>query len=121
MNRKNIWCLAAMLLSVAVTAVAQKNVKTYPLVGANLKAGANMSAPGDEKGQTVVFEIKDRGLLPYNQAAVKQTTEQVQFAPRADKPYFTVRFALPIPPSYTKTETDGHRLWRLSPQSLTRL
>ena len=105
MNRKIIWCLAAMLLSVAVTAVAQKNVKTYPLVGANLKAGANMSAPGNEKGQTVVFEIKDRGLLPYNQAAVKQTTEQVQFAPRADKPYFTVRFALPIPPSYTKTET----------------
>ena len=34
----------------------------------------------------------------YSQAAIKQTTEAARFGPDPTKPYFTVRFALPIPP-----------------------
>lgn len=95
----------AILFCAALTMTAQKTVKIYTMWGSNLKAGSNMTAPGDNKDETVTFEISERNILPYTQAAVRQTTEQVGYAPRADKPYFTVRFALPIPPSYTKTET----------------
>lgn len=37
----------------------------------------------------------------FNQAAVKQSTAPARLGPRADQPYFTVRFAMPIPPSNT--------------------
>lgn len=37
--------------------------------------------------------------LPFNQSAVKQDTAAAQFGPDAKKPYFTVRFAMPVPPS----------------------
>jgi len=36
--------------------------------------------------------------LPFNQAAVKQSTAPAMQGPDASAPYFTVRFALPIPP-----------------------
>jgi len=36
--------------------------------------------------------------LPFNQAAVKQSTAPALQGPDASKPYFTVRFAMPIPP-----------------------
>jgi hypothetical protein len=36
--------------------------------------------------------------IPFNQSAVKQGTEPAQLGPDAKKPYFTVRFALPVPP-----------------------
>ncbi len=37
-------------------------------------------------------------ILPFNQAAVKQSTAPALQGPDASKPYFNVRFALPIPP-----------------------
>jgi len=38
------------------------------------------------------------GPPPFNQAAVKQSTAPALIGPDPSKPYFTVRFALPIPP-----------------------
>ena len=37
-------------------------------------------------------------VLPFNQSAVKQNAEPARLGPNAEKPYFTVRFALPVPP-----------------------
>jgi hypothetical protein len=45
--------------------------------------------------------------LPFNQAAVKQSTAPALQGPDASKPYFYVRFALPIPPDNDK-ERNGH-------------
>jgi len=45
--------------------------------------------------------------LPFNQAAVKQSTAPALQGPDAAKPYFHVRFALPIPPDNDK-ERNGH-------------
>jgi hypothetical protein len=45
--------------------------------------------------------------LPFNQAAVKQSTKPSLLGPDASKPYFHVRFALPIPPDNDK-ERNGH-------------
>ncbi len=36
--------------------------------------------------------------LPFNQASVKQSTAPALLGPGEAKPYFTVRFALPVPP-----------------------
>jgi len=45
--------------------------------------------------------------LPFNQAAVKQSTAPALQGTDASKPYFHVRFALPIPPDNDK-ERNGH-------------
>ena len=93
-----------MLLSLTMTVTAQ-NVKDYPVWGSGFKAGSNMTAKGNEKGQTVRFHISERGTLPFVQSAVRQNAGVVTLGPDKDVPYFTVRYALPIPPSYTPTET----------------
>ena len=93
-----------MLLSLTMTVTAQ-NVKDYPVWGSGFKAGSNMTAKGNEKGQTVRFHISERGTLPYVQSAVRQNAGVVALGPDKNVPYFTVRYALPIPPSYTPTET----------------
>ena len=85
--------------------VTAQNVKDYPVWGSGFKAGSNMTAKGNEKGQTVRFHISERGTLPFVQSAVRQNAGVVTLGPDKDVPYFTVRFALPIPPSYTPTET----------------
>lgn len=93
-----------VLVSLTMTVTAQ-NVKDYPVWGSGFKAGSNMTAKGNEKGQTVRFHISERGTLPYVQSAVRQNAGVVALGPDKDVPYFTVRYALPIPPSYTPTET----------------
>ena len=85
--------------------VTAQNVKDYPVWGSGFKAGSNMTAKGNEKGQSVRFHISERGTLPYVQSAVRQNAGVVTLGPDKDVPYFTVRYALPIPPSYTPTET----------------
>jgi hypothetical protein len=44
--------------------------------------------------------------IPFNQSAVKQGNEAAAFGPDSKTPYFTVRFAMPIPPS-NATNTIG--------------
>lgn len=66
--------------------------------------GMNMVAKGDSSN-VLHFMLEDRGVLPFNQSAVRQTTEQASYGPSEKVPYFTVRFAIPIPPAYTETET----------------
>jgi antitoxin component YwqK of YwqJK toxin-antitoxin module len=56
---------------------------------------------------TVSYSQKLVSRLPFNQAAVKQTTAPALQGPDASKPYFHVRFALPIPPDNDK-ERNGH-------------
>jgi len=45
--------------------------------------------------------------LPFNQAAVKQSTAPAALGPNAATPYFNVRFALPVPPSDDE-HVNGH-------------
>ncbi len=42
--------------------------------------------------------------IPFNQSAIKQGDKPALFGPDPAKPYFTVRFAMPIPPENAKTE-----------------
>ena len=55
-------------------------------------------------GGTLKFAIKDRGFTPFSQSCIHQEIKISKQAPNANKPYFSVRHALPIPTAYTKTE-----------------
>jgi len=42
--------------------------------------------------------------VPFSQSAVKQSAEPAAIGPNPEHPFFTVRFAMPIPPSYATSE-----------------
>lgn len=77
---------------------------TLYIVSSRFSPGANMTAQGDSSN-LLHFVLKERERVPFSQSAVRQTTEQAGYGPSATVPYFTVRFALPIPPAYTEAET----------------
>lgn len=50
------------------------------------------------------FALDNSGSIPLSQSAIKQGTESAKFGPDSKIPYFTVRFALPIPPENATNE-----------------
>lgn len=77
---------------------------TLYIEAARFTAGTNMEAPSDS-GTIIRFIINEKEQVPFAQSVVRQNTEQALLGPDPSKPYFTVRYALPIPPSYTSSET----------------
>ncbi len=76
---------------------------TLYVVASQFKAGKEMAALGDS-ANVIHYILKERAEVPFTQSAVHQSTSEAKHAPVADKPYFAVRFTLPIPASYTPTE-----------------
>ncbi len=70
------------------------------VLSANFSAGANMVA-GIDSSVSLQFVINGNVPVPFSQSAVKQGSEPASAGPDPGLPYFTVRFAMPIPPSYT--------------------
>ncbi len=95
--------LVTLALAHAIALPLAAQTITLPVRSSNFKAGQQMEARGDS-GATVRFVISDRGRVPFVQSGVSQDTQRAQQAPDADKPYFKVREALPIPAAYTPTE-----------------
>ena len=81
-----------------------QGVKTIEVRSSQFTPGANMDAKGNDDTQ-LHFVLQDRGQVPFSQSAVIQSTEQAKQGPAAEVPFFTVRFALPIPAAYTHGET----------------
>src|SRR5450756_752659 len=50
------------------------------------------------------FALVNAQIRPFTQSAVKQDSGPALFGPNPGKPYFTVRFALPIPPENATNE-----------------
>jgi hypothetical protein len=48
--------------------------------------------------------IDTAAAVPFSQSAVKQSTEAALQGPDPRRPYFIVRFAMPIPPCFTSTD-----------------
>ena len=76
---------------------------TLYIKAAQFSSGKIMTALGDSDN-VINFRIKQKEKVPFNQSAIRQTIGQAIIGPDADIPFFTVRFALPIPPAYTPTE-----------------
>ena len=62
----------------------------------------NYSVYDGNKHIGLVIDTSD--YVPFSQSAVKQSTEAALQGPDLQHPYFTVRFAMPIPPSFTRTD-----------------
>jgi BNR repeat-like domain len=102
---KSTFALAQIAISLAMapgvgsTASAQTGAGTEVLRirAAGFKLATNHLVSESEK--KIVFELNDTGApAPYNQSALKQGTATALLGPNPKIPYFTVRFALPIPP-----------------------
>ena len=100
-QRYSIWRLIpAFLLATYLPARAETNV--IAVTAAQFTPGPNMSAI--DGTNHLQFVINSAGTVPFSQLAVKQGTEQATLGPAPEQPYFTVRFAMPIPPAYTKED-----------------
>ena len=65
---------------------------------AGFAVGAEQSVFDGTNRLQLALDRSNPVALPFSQSAVKQGTGSAQFGPDAKIPYFTVRFALPIPP-----------------------
>lgn len=104
---KSILYYIFILVIVSVYSCSSKtpsgNEKIISIASSNFTAGSNMKAKGDSTID-LRFQIQNSESVPFTQATIKQGTEQAFLGPNPEKPYFTVRFALPIPPAYSETE-----------------
>jgi predicted heme/steroid binding protein len=50
------------------------------------------------------FALENSGSIPFSQSAIKQGAEPAKLGPNPKSPYFTVRFALPVPPENVTNE-----------------
>ena len=65
---------------------------------AGLQLGKEFSATDGTNTFQLALENSNPVALPFNQSAVKQSSESAQLGPNPKIPYFTLRFALPVPP-----------------------
>lgn len=71
-------------------------------------AGFSLAGPNAGRAGTNSFEVAlENSSTPFVQSSVKQSSEPALLGPDPHLPYFTVRFAMPIPPeNLTGMETD---------------
>src|SRR5712671_7297116 len=81
-----------------VPLVAAANGETVLVRAAGFKLGAEKSVFDGTNRMALAFDPANGAALPFNQSAVKQGVEPARLGPDPKKPYFTVRFAMPIPP-----------------------
>jgi hypothetical protein len=99
---KTVLLRPAVLATVAAAALFSANAETNQLVhirAAGFVLGNENSA--NDATNHFQFALENSGAIPFAQSAVKQSAEPAQFGPNPKIPYFTVRFAMPIPPSNT--------------------
>jgi hypothetical protein len=72
--------------------------KTLQIRAAGFELGAQKSVFDGTNHVELVLNQPNQVALPFNQSAIKQGSEPAQFGPNPKKPYFTVRFAMPVPP-----------------------
>ena len=104
------------LLLTATCALAQMNpgnsvsdsgsVEIVRVKAAHFAFGPTREVHDGGKQFIYVPDATNSSLLPFSQAAVKQDTVAAKLGPDPKIPYFTVRFALPIPPD-NDTSLDG--------------
>jgi hypothetical protein len=76
-----------------VAQAADQNIRIH---AAGFVAGQNLSA--NDGTNDIHFLLEDTGAVPFTQSAIKQGSEAAKIGPDPKIPYFTVRFAMPVPP-----------------------
>ncbi len=99
--------VVAIALASRVSAVAETNL--IHVAAANFTPGTNTTA--FDGTNHIQFVLDAAASVPFNQSAVKQGAAPASLGPNPNVPYFTVRFAMPIPPENATSEfrgADGH-------------
>lgn len=92
----NRFRLAACTAICALVCPAPANAETINIRAAGFTVDATVIGSGTNQ---IALRLDDSGrTLPFSQSAIKQSTGPALLGPDAKTPYFTVRFALPIPP-----------------------
>lgn len=110
-----LW-LAVILTAAAVAQSLGAETNRLVQVRANGFMLGN-EAVADDGASRFQFAVESSGALPFVQSAVKQGAEPARRGPDPKIPYFTVRFALPVPPE-NATDNAGE-LAGLDPQVFT--
>lgn len=80
----------------------QAETRYIHIIASRFKFNANSTVYDGNK--QIGFVIDTATSVPFSQSAVKQNIEPASQGPNPQRPYFTVRFAMPIPPCYTTTD-----------------
>ena len=106
-NHRRPWLLVLVTLAAtgAFTAAGAGTNQIVSIRAAGFTLGREISAA--DATNRFQFALKNSGAIPFAQSVVKQSTEAARFGPDAKKPYFTVRFAMPIPPSNATNEVGA--------------
>jgi hypothetical protein len=85
-------CVLAAVFCLSATAAEQR----ISIRAAGFALGKDVST--SDATNHFQLALENSGAIQFTQSAVKQNSEAAKFGPDAKVPYFTVRFALPIPP-----------------------
>ena len=88
--------VGALLLTQPFCAAAGRTVQ---IRAAGFQLGKNISAADGTNRFELALAAESPTVPPFSQSAVKQSSEPARLGPDANQPYFTVRFAMPVPPS----------------------
>ena len=91
--------------------------QTILIRAVGFQLGKNISAADATNQFQLALDSANAPALPFNQSAVKQNSEVARLGPNLRLPYFTVRFALPIPPE--NAPNNAGELVGLDPQVFT--
>jgi hypothetical protein len=78
-----------------------------PIARAATDFTAHVEAAGFTSRTTDLILDNSAREIPFNQSAVKQGADPAAFGPDPKVPYFTARFAMPIPPENAKDTVGG--------------
>ena len=111
--------LVAMMAGAAAFALPARAAGTQPVIvrAAGFALGMEKSVFDGTNRLELVLEPANPAALPFVQSAVKQGAEPALLGPDPKIPYFTVRFAMPIPPE--NATDDSAALTGLDPQVFT--
>jgi hypothetical protein len=88
---------AGLCLALVQTTTAATD-QTIPVRAPGFVLGAPASITDGTTKFTAALVPNNPDALPYHLAAIKQSPQPAGYGPKAATPYFTVRFALPVPP-----------------------
>ena len=105
-NAKRVNCrcagVAVFMAALAVCVISSPSVMAETqflgVRAAGFKFGESRSIFDGTNRLELALDLTNPTPLPFDQSAVKQGAEPARFGPDAKQPYFTVRFAMPVPP-----------------------
>ncbi|HEV2691354.1 MAG TPA: hypothetical protein VG347_00500 [Verrucomicrobiae bacterium] len=117
-RRAIVFATMASVLAFAATVLGQTNAghnTLVPVQAAGFRLGGHDSVT--DGTNRLKIELDNVAVWPFTQSAIKQDSEPALYGPNPNKPYFTVRFALPVPPENATNNVAA--LAGLDPQVFT--